>query len=78
MLVASAVAADAAQKELRKGGLATGEGLLKGLEPPEPVFFRTIEPYSAVEQQGLIHLVPRLSSNSTLNRSGACTNCPEQ
>ena len=27
--------------------------LLSGLEVPEPVFFRTIEPYSAATQQGL-------------------------
>ena len=52
MLVASAGVADAAEKELRDGGVASGESLLKGLVVPEPVFFRTIEPYSAVEQKG--------------------------
>lgn len=45
--------AKAVEVELRKGGVASGKSLLKGLEAPEPVFFRTIEPHSAVEQQGL-------------------------
>ena len=53
MLVASTDVAHAAEKEFRDGRMSGGESLLKGLQAPEPVFFRTIEPYSAVEQQGL-------------------------
>lgn len=50
--MASAEVASAAEKELKDGVMDSGESLLKGLEAPEPVFFRTIEPYSVVEQQG--------------------------
>jgi len=45
--------ANAVEKALKEEGMSNGESFLKGLEAPEPVFFRTIEPYSAVEQQGL-------------------------
>ena len=55
--MASAAVASAAEKELKGGVMANGESLLKGLEAPEPVFFRTIEPYSAVEQQGWVNTV---------------------
>ena len=55
--MASAEVASAAEKELQDGVMASGESLLEGLEAPEPVFFRTIEPYSAVEQQGRVNTV---------------------
>ena len=50
--MANAEVAKAAEKELKEGVMGSGLSLLKGLEAPEPVFFRTVEPYSAVEQQG--------------------------
>ena len=50
--MASAEVARATEKEFKDGVVVSGESLLKGLEAPEPVFFRTIEPHSAVEQQG--------------------------
>lgn len=49
--------ANAAEKELKNGSMLSSKSLLKGLEAPEPVFFRTIEPYSAVAQQGLSQTV---------------------
>lgn len=52
-MVSSADVANAVERELEDGGMANGGSLLKGLEAPEPVFFQTIEPYSAVEQQGV-------------------------
>ena len=60
MLVASADVAHAAEKEFRDGSMSGSESLLKGLQAPEPVFFRTIEPYSAIEQQGLSKLLQQL------------------
>lgn len=57
MLVASPDVANAVEKELKNGRTADSESLLKGLEAPEPVFFRTVEPYSAVEQQGFCQLL---------------------
>ena len=68
--MANAEVAKAAKKEL-KGVMGSSSSLLKGLEAPEPVFFRTVEPYSAVEQQGLIYACG--CSSIIIFRSGACT-----
>ena len=57
--MASAEVAGTAEKELKGGVISNGERLLKGLKAPEPVFFRTIEPYSAVEQQGWVNTCTR-------------------
>ena len=52
--MASADVANAVEKK-EVGNKEAGDryALLSGLEVPEPVFFRTIEPYSAAEQQGV-------------------------
>lgn len=70
VLVASPDVANAVEKELKNGRTANSESLLKGLEAPEPVFFRTIEPYSAVEQQDLEYALKALSSEDPSLRVG--------
>lgn len=69
-MVASPDVANAVEKELKNGRTANSESLLKGLEAPEPVFFRTIEPYSAVEQQDLEYALKALSSEDPSLRVG--------
>jgi len=53
--VASADVANVVER--KEGGneeAADRYALLRGLEVPEPVFFRTIEPYSAAEQPSML------------------------
>ncbi|XP_065909117.1 ribosome-releasing factor 2, mitochondrial-like isoform X2 [Dysidea avara] len=62
VLVASADVANTVEKK-EGGNEEAGDRnvLLRGLEVPEPVFFRTIEPYSAAEQQDLDHALNAIS-----------------